>query len=242
MAPIDEAGSLWEYSPDSGTWSLISPSDTTPGTYPASRSYHCMTSDGVDTVYVHAGCLEQGRAGDLWAFSLSSRKWVELAAAPGPARGGTSITFAGGRLYRMNGFDGKCEQGGVLDVYSPETNSWTSHGFVSDGKAGPTARSVSTLLPVTIDGKKYLVTLFGERDPSSLGHQGAGKMLRDVWVFDIESKTWEEVEVKGDGGVLPDARGWFDADVLGEDAAVVQGGLGEDNERLRDVWTLRYSS
>jgi hypothetical protein len=25
--------------------------------------------------------------------------------------------------------------------------------------------------------------MFGERDPSSLGHAGAGKMLTDVWAF-----------------------------------------------------------
>lgn len=115
--------------------------------------------------------------------------------------------------------------------------SWSSHEFAADGKSGPKPRSIAALLPVSVSEKTYLATLFGERDPSSLGHQGAGKMLSDVWVFDIEGKTWEEVDVKGGG---PDARGWFDADVFGEDAIVVQGGLGEDNERLRDVWTVEF--
>lgn len=117
--------------------------------------------------------------------------------------------------------------------------SWSSHEFAADGKSGPTPRSVAALLPVSVFGKAYLATLFGERDPSSLGHQGAGKMLSDVWVFDIEGKKWEEVGVKGG---VPDARGWFDADVLGEDTVVVHDGLGEDNERLRDVWSLKFSS
>ncbi|OJJ78830.1 Kelch repeat protein [Aspergillus glaucus CBS 516.65] len=87
--------------------------------------------------------------------------------------------------------------------------SWSSHEFAADGKPGPTPRSIAALLPVS----------------------GAGKMLSDVWVFDIEGKTWEEVDVMGG---VPDARGWFDADIFGEDAIVVQGGLGEDNVRLRD--------
>ena len=37
-------------------------------------------------------------------------------------------------------------------------------------------------------------------------------MLSDVWVFDIEGKMWEEVDVKGG---VPDARGLFDDDFLG---------------------------
>jgi hypothetical protein len=83
--------------------------------------------------------------------------------------------------------------------------------------------------------------MFGERDPSALGHAGAGKMLSDVWAFDIEVRTWQRVEVGADG---PVARGWFDADVVRDgvvkDAMVVHGGLGEDNQRLGDVWVLRF--
>ncbi|EYE91292.1 Kelch repeat protein [Aspergillus ruber CBS 135680] len=56
------------------------------------------------------------------------------------------------------------------------------HEFAADGRSGPTPRSVVALLPVTISGKVYLATLFGKRDPSSLGYQDTGKMLSDVWV------------------------------------------------------------
>lgn len=195
-----------------------------------------MTGDGRDTLYLHAGCPEKGRLADLWAFSLSRKQWTELAPAADPPRGGTSIAFVKGKLYRMNGFDGKTEQGGCVDIYCPATNSWTSHAFLPDGKAGPTPRSVGVLVPVVRDGRDMLLTMFGERDPSSLGHQGAGKMLDDVWAFDIESKTWAEVNAQG--GEYPEARGWFDADVVGANTVVVHGGLGESNNRLRDIWTL----
>jgi hypothetical protein len=197
-----------------------------------------MSSNGKDTLYLHAGCPEKGRLSDLWSFNLSTRKWKELAAAPDPPRGGTSIAFSTGLLYRMNGFDGRCEQGGSLDIYFPEKNSWESHTYAADGQAGPSPRSVSALLPVSLDGKPCLVTLFGERDPSTLGHQGAGKMLGDVWIFDIETKSWTEVEVQGDE--LPLARGWFAADTADEGKIVIQGGLGESNERLGDVWSLSF--
>jgi len=234
MAPIEEKGAIWEFDPSTTNWSCIHPS--LDRSYPAARSYHCMASDGKDTLYIHAGCPEKGRLGDLWAFSVSQKAWTELSPAFDPPRGGTSITFSGDKLYRMNGFDGKSEQGGNLDIYSPETNSWASHAYLPDGKQGPSPRSVSCLLSISLNGRPFLVTLFGERDPSSLGHQGAGKMLKDIWAFDIEDQTWHEITTKGPE--LPLARGWFDADVISKNTIVVHGGLGELNERLGDIWTL----
>ncbi|GIC89205.1 Kelch repeat protein [Aspergillus udagawae] len=235
MAPIDEAGAIWEFNPEIPAWTLIHPASAT---RPPPRSYHCMASDGADTLYLHAGCPESGRLSDLWAFRLSTREWTPLASAPDPPRGGTSIAFAEGVLYRMNGFDGKTEQGGAVDVYSPGANAWSSYRFVADGVSGPEARSVSALLPVRIGGRVALVTLFGERDPSALGHQGAGKMLDDVWVFDVEERSWRRVDAQG--SETPRARGWFAADVCGENAIAVQGGLDESNGRLGDVWILSF--
>jgi hypothetical protein len=97
----------------------------------------------------------------------------------------------------MNGFDGEAEQGGSLDVYDATNNTWPSQLYSADGVSGPTPRSVSAFLTLVVGGKPSLVTLFGERDPSSLGHQGAGKMLRDIWIYDMDSATWSEVATKG---------------------------------------------
>lgn len=238
MAPVDEEGSVWAFDPSSGSWKILRPVSA----YPPARSYHAMTSDGHDTIYLHAGCPAQGRLSDLWAFSVSRIEWTELAAAPDPPRGGPSIAFADGRLYRMNGFDGKSEQGGAVDVYDPASNSWSSIAFAPDGKTGPGARSVAALLPVRVDGETSLVTLFGESDPSSLGHQGAGKMLSDVWVYSIAEGRWSQINAEGGG--QPEGRGWFDADTVGRDGSggiVVAGGLGESNERLDDAWLLSFT-
>lgn len=200
-----------------------------------------MASDREDTLYLHAGCPEKGRLSDLWAFSLSRREWTELAPAFDPPRGGTSIAFTDGKLYRMNGFDGSTEQGGTVDIYSPETNSWASHVYSPDGRTGPTPRSVSCLLPICLKDRSFLITLFGERGPSSLGHQGAGKMLSDIWAFDIKSKIWNVVQVIPQGDELPLARGWFGSDVVGTNAVVVHGGLVESNDRLCDLWNIEFS-
>ncbi|GME23214.1 Kelch-type beta propeller [Neofusicoccum parvum] len=255
MAPVEERGSLWAYDRNSSKWSTIAPLNAN-APYPPARSYHCLASDGKDNIFVHAGCPEKGRLSDLWSFNIATKEWAELASAPDPPRGGTSVVYARERLYRMNGFDGTTEQGGSLDVFDHASNSWSSIKYAPDGKEGPEARSVGALLYVHIAGRPSLVTLFGERDPSALGHQGAGKMLGDVWVFDIESAKWAKAETVGGAGAdkkisalsaqeQPRARGWFAACVKEVDqpaSILVHGGLGESNERLGDVWQLQFSA
>lgn len=83
-----------------------------------------------------------------------------------------------------------------------------------------------------------LLTMFGECDPSSLGHQGAGRMLGDVWAYDVADDEWRRVEAEGK---VPASRGWFAADrTAGKNGVVVQGGLAEDNTRMGDVWVLAF--
>ncbi|KAF8137847.1 kelch repeat protein-like protein [Mycena galopus ATCC 62051] len=239
MAPIEEFGALWRFTPKTASWAKIAPADAA-APYPPARSYHCCTSDDKSKLFIHAGCPETGRLSDFWSFDTAVSAWTELAPAPAPPRGGTSIAHVNSKIYRMGGFDGKHELGGEIDIYDVAANSWSTHRFEPDGVSGPGHRSVAALLALRVQGKMSLVTLFGERDPSSLGHQGAGKMLGDVWLWDIESRTWSPVLGKDK---IPASRGWFAADVLkrGEtDAVVVQGGLGETNDRHDDLWLLSF--
>ncbi|RAK97877.1 Kelch repeat protein [Aspergillus ibericus CBS 121593] len=240
MTPIEESGSFWVLDPAASAWSQVAPADP-PSPYPVGRSYHALANNGKDTIFLHAGCPEKGRLCDLWAFNIVTRQWQELAPAPKPERGGTSIAFAEGKVFRMNGFDGNKEQGGALDVFDPERNAWDTITYPADGISGPSARSVSCLLSLHISGKPCLVTMFGEHDPSSLGHQGAGKMLADAWIFEIESHKWAKIEV--DNESRPQGRGWFDADVIpsaSQPSIAVHGGLAESNDRLGDVWRLDF--
>nr|POE93541.1 nitrile-specifier protein 5 [Quercus suber] len=249
MSAVDEQGSLWIFDPaasDSNAWTLQAPS--TPD-FPEARSYHCLTNDGADAIYLHAGCPASGRLADFWRFRVSTSTWEQLSPAPGAPRGGMSIAYAGRKVYRMNGFDGKQEVGGSVDVYDVASDGWTSVAFAADGVEGPGPRSVAALLALhhsagggSSGGEDdvSLVTLFGESDPSALGHMGAGKMLPDVWQFAVAEGKWRPVRTPG---AVPQARGWFDAAVVrieGRDCVVVAGGLGEANERLDDVWVLPF--
>jgi hypothetical protein len=234
MAPIDEQGAIWCLDHASSSWSKIEPANPS-APVPEPRSYHAFVADNRDELYLHAGCPEKGRLSDLWAFQLCTRRWIQLGSAPGPERGGTSIAFCemDDQLFRMSGFDGEKEQGGSLDIYSPESDTWKTTTFTPDGIEGPDARSVGSLLCLTVGDKAYLITMFGERDPSSLGHQGAGKMLGDAWAWDIRGEQWISVGFEGSD---PPPRGWFASEVLGQDQIVVHGGLAESGSRLDDVW------
>ncbi|KNG51951.1 kelch repeat protein [Stemphylium lycopersici] len=242
MAPINEDGALWCYDPASSSWSKIMPADSS-APLPPPRSYHCSTSDGKETFFLHAGCPANGRLSDLWMFNINSRTWTQASDAPAPQRGGTSIAYNDEKLYRMNGFDGNTEQGGSIDIFDIANNTWSTDTFKADGNDGPQARSVCALLPVKLARKDKLLTLFGEHDPSSLGHAGAGKMLSDVWIYDISEKWWTQLHPDGSDG-KPDPRGWFDADIVkaetGNDSIIIHGGLGENNERLTDMWQLSF--
>jgi hypothetical protein len=104
---------------------------------------------------------------------------------------------------------------------------------------------VAGLVPVVVGdgkGKLYLVAVFGEADPSSLGHEGAGKMLGDVWAFDVEGRKWRKVDDSATAGSdgKPAPRGWFGAAAVGPGQLAVVGGLGEDNDRLGDAWVLEF--
>ncbi|TKY86952.1 hypothetical protein EX895_003629 [Sporisorium graminicola] len=140
MAPLDEAGAVWAFDTLASTWTLLTPADAT-APCPPPRSYHCTASDGAHMLFIHAGCPASGRLNDLWAFDTRERTWRQCKDAPGPARGGASLAFSAGKLYRMNGFDGQAEVGGVVDEYNIATDSWRSNAFTADGKDGPEARS-----------------------------------------------------------------------------------------------------
>ncbi|MCJ1331714.1 hypothetical protein MMC10_008406 [Thelotrema lepadinum] len=166
------------------------------------------------TVFVHAGCVAQGRVGDLWAFDVGSSMWRRMPDAPAPARGGAAVTVSRDRLYRFGGFDGEKEIGGQIDYLAlakgtvddkggkgevdviPKTGEWITERFPDGGKT-PGDRSVAGLHAVTTgQGRNYLILLLGEKDPSSKGHEGAGQFWDDVWAYQVRPEGMTGASVK----------------------------------------------
>ena len=97
-----------------------------------------VDADGYGTFIIHGGCLDEGRASDVWAFDVHSRVWQKLPDAPGKPRGGASLALSNGRLYRFGGFDGEREEGGQLDFL--ELGVDTFNDAVSAGEVSLVAR------------------------------------------------------------------------------------------------------
>jgi hypothetical protein len=70
MAPIEEHGAFWVSGTNSMIWSKLQPDDAG-APYPLGRSYHALTTNGQDAIFLHAGCPEKRRLRDL-ALSASA--------------------------------------------------------------------------------------------------------------------------------------------------------------------------
>lgn len=250
-------------------------------------------SSGFDdhgTIFVHGGCPASGRVADAWGFDIASRTWSQYADIPGPPRGGPSFTFSQDRLYRYGGFDGQKELGGPLQylqftvstfddkggkgelLVAPRTGRWESVEPPSDTLL-PGDRSVAGLQPITTgQGRHYLLLFLGERDPSSSGHDAAGKFWDDVWSFQLRPEgmtaasfkdatrwavgaktaegTWARVDIPEASKSVgkndhPGPRGWFASSAaqdLDPGSVVLWGGVQGDNQRAGDGWILTVES
>ena len=250
------------------------------------------TASGFDdhgTIFIHGGCPASGRVSDVWAFDIASRVWSQFSDVPGPARGGPSLIFSRDRLYRFGGFDGEKELGGPIQflrlakctfddkggkgelAVAPLNGQW-EHVEPPGDTPMPGDRSVAGLQPITTgQGRQYLLLFLGERDPSSSGHEAAGKFWDDVWSFQLRPEgmtaasfkdatrqlfgattaegTWARVDVAESsmsGNIEhPGQRGWF-ASAQGQDldpgSIVLWGGVLGDNSRAGDGWILTVDS
>lgn len=169
----------------------------------------------------------------MHVYSIAENKWTQLPSAPGFPRGGTSFVALNSVLLRFGGFSGE-ELGESIEIFDPAANQWTSRPFTH----GPGKRSVAALVPHPYLSTK-VVLLFGEKSPSSDGHNAAGKFWSDIWLYDYQKDTWELAELENthllaDGGV-----GWTAAAVNNKtNEIIVWGGLNNRNERIGNAWKL----
>jgi len=213
---------LYEFNTITSKWSkIIANGDVVP----EMRSYHCMTASKTH-LFLFGGCGVGGRLNDFFSFDINARQWKRLTDPKISPRGGSAIVYtSNGKIGLFGGYDGAHELNDfhVYDVladkwHNPETN------------VVPPKRSVHGMCAIN---HNTIVVLYGERDPSSLGHDGAGKFLDDVWTYNYESNKWVEVKPR----TQPAARGWFQMSQWGN-KVVLSGGLDENNHRLDDIHVL----
>lgn len=118
---------------------------------------------------------------------------------------------------------------------------WKSRPFT----IGPGKRSVATFLPHPSYPSTKAILIFGEKSPSSDGHNAAGTFWSDIWVYDFENDEWEEARVENAHALNQGALGWGAGAIeIGDDVnqIVIWGGLNEHNERIGSGWKVRIST
>jgi N-acetylneuraminic acid mutarotase len=190
-------------------------------------------------IYVFGGCPENGRLNDLYRFDLATKTWEELPSHPAiSARGGPGFSALGDKLVLFAGFNGN--EMDDLWVFDEATKQWTQ--VESSGEA-PLPRSVLGF--VGLEQSDCLVCIHGERDPSAIGHAGAGKYHDDVWVLRLEKKGdgyqahWVKAADESEAQDKPTSRGWIAASAYGKNQVVMFGGYdGEVRDNGLYVLTL----
>jgi len=85
---------------------------------------------------------------------------------------------------------------------------------------------------------------FGEKSPSSDGHNAAGTFWNDIWVYNYENDLWEQVNIENENVLNYGGLGWSAGTIDFQDSEktiIIWGGLNENNERICSGWRVRFS-
>ncbi|KAH8893140.1 galactose oxidase [Thozetella sp. PMI_491] len=175
-------------------------------------------SDGYGTFIIHGGCLEEGRASDVWAFDVHSRVWQKLPDAPGKPRGGAALAINHSRLYRFGGFNGETQEGGQLDFL--ELGLDVFNDATSAGEVTVSARGGWESL---VQGRENVG--YKEEDNAE-----APLARGDLWPCHRSVSSLNAIKVGGGHDYLVVAFGEREASGSGHEAA---------GKHLNDVWAFK---
>jgi N-acetylneuraminic acid mutarotase len=200
------------------------------------RSYHSATNftsgSNNNKLFVFGGCSSKGRLNTLMEFDAQRDQWTELTSKRGNAPsacGGPGFSSVGDSLlYVFGGFNGK--ELGDLHVFDYRDHSWNDLTNQMTGDI-PEERSVHVMC--TLDSELFVFG--GEREPSKIGHAGAGEFFDDSFIFYPQINEWKRVTHEATLADRPSARGWLNGVAINDTTAAVFGGYNE-HSRLNDLY------
>lgn len=175
-------------------------------------------------IVLFGGFANGSHLADTWVFSTETRQWyqVESAASPSP-RAATTLVYEPlhQRLILFGGFGlGHSLVTNDTWAFDTKSNSWVD----LNAKNPPSERASYGL---ATDSKRGSIVMFG-------GFTERG-YFSDIWAYDPEQNSWQEVKTSGD---VPPARGamGFVYDEA-NDIFVMYGGFSERGF-FGDTWTF----
>jgi len=193
---------------------------------PSQRYDHSMVLVG-ETIYVFGGAVVEGRANDLWKYD---GEWMQIQCELSPP-----VRSSNGMVYddlnnRLVIFGGYGEDDTKYDdtwAFYLENNSWVQ--IHTDNQ--PSKRYGHSMVYDVLDN---VAIIFGGNDYPS------GKK-NDLWEFDMETDSWEEIEIDN-----PAPRYWHLAAYNEQDhEMLIFGGdvyLGTSSKIMSDTWKFDYST
>ncbi|KAJ1302955.1 hypothetical protein OPQ81_003248 [Rhizoctonia solani] len=208
----------------------------TTGNAPSPRAGHLsVLTDGLLIVWGGATSTRNGsyRAPDdssIYSLDLTTNYWTKLDVQPSPrARFLCAACMSGSRLIVFGGSGANFM---VLDdLWSLDFYSWTQGTpkweriEAAPGSPSPLARAGHAM--VAYDERLYVFGGFTANDV----------YLNDIWCFDLETRTWAEVQCTG---VLPSPRECHSLSLVG-DAVYLFGGMEKFGVILGDMWSFKIS-
>lgn len=186
-ALIDQQPSLWLFHTTSSTWESLLPAN--PAGVPTPRSQaHLFAHNDMLVLY---GGVDASHAllQDVWTFSLTTKLWTSLPAAPVHA---ANAAVCDGVLYLVSSPSPVSSDLHFLPVVPPPhegPHEWATVPFpTSPLTPGPRPRAHAALLPVSTGyGRNYLLYLFGQADPTTT----PATYFSDVWTYQLPSSAHE---------------------------------------------------
>lgn len=216
------------------SWTVI----PTRGTPPSSRAWHSVCSIGTgDTFCVYGGVSSRGEDKQIHLLELGSTRhhtgqWITPAvseqdrAIPLPRSGHATVAVASGSGGKgMYVFGGRTKQGVSNELLvlrqtsaDPSTVAWQE--IATSGDSWPASRDGHSMCLLQESDNNQKLLVFGGN-----GQRNEEKM-NDVWVFNVNSKTWSQLVCSG---AVPPPRSYHTAHMI-DHLMFVVGGRMQDTE------------
>lgn len=168
---------LWEYDPETDTWTELATCPCTPRIHPAMVEVN-------GKIYVGLGGSEFGDLGDWWEYDIETDTWTERADFPSSNRHHPYYFSIGDYAYVGMGHSGP----NIFDDfyrYDPETDTWTTLGDLTDqGRVAGTQFDYG--------GKGYFL--------SGQGETHTNLPTGEFWEYTPETDSWVELDPHPGGG------------------------------------------
>ena len=118
-------------------WAVIPSPPTTSTVFKSAAAY----DDSNGKVYVVGGINQLTVAGDGFVYDPAERQWTAISSMPSPVVE-PMAAFIDGKLYVAGGRNSSYSPSGVLQVYNPGTNTWTTGASMPAAEWGATTATL----------------------------------------------------------------------------------------------------